>query len=269
MFEHLEWRSDRMLCNGLVFRLQHYRSENWDLGGECFVFYKTKELVDQYARFFGSRHFHCDRLLELGLWEGGSLAFWHEALQPAKSIGLDLSTRGDSPYFRRYVAERGLADRTKTFWGVDQRDVTRLRELVKTELDGKLDLVFDDASHVFQPTLSSFQALLPLLRPGGLYVIEDWAWEHWPECFAPGYPLHREQGLTALVQRIVEAVGTSDHLIRSVTVHRGFAAIERGDGHFPESFALDQHIVRRPPSKTEDGVLGKIRSRLQGLVSRS
>ena len=266
MFEHLEWRSDRMLCNGLVFRLEHYRSDDWELGDECFVFYKVKELLDQYERFFAARDFKCDRLLELGLWDGGSLAFWNEVLHPAKSIGLDLSRRGDRPYFERYVASRGLSNRLKTFWGVDQSDGARLRELVRNELDGKLDLVFDDASHLLQPTLSSFQTLLPLLRPGGLYVIEDWAWEHWPECFAPGTDLHRAEGLTGLVQRIVAAVGTSEKLIRSATVYRGFAAIERGDGEVPEGFVLEQHIVNRP-TPAADGVLKKVGRRFRKLVS--
>ena len=266
MFERLDWRSDRMLCNGLVIRLEHYRSDAWELGDDCFVFYKVKELVDQYERFFSSRDFRCEHLLELGLWDGGSLVFWHEILAPKKSVGLDLNARSDGAYFRRYVSERGLSDRVKTFWGVNQADSARLRELVRTQLDGRLDLVFDDASHLFHPTLSSLQTLLPLLRPGGLYVIEDWAWEHWPECFAPGTPLHRAEGLTALVQRIVEAVGTSEKLIRSVTVHRGFAAIERGDGEVPDGFTLDRHIVRRPPP-TDDGVLNKVRRRIRKLLS--
>jgi hypothetical protein len=38
-----------------------------------------------------------------------------------------------------------------------------------------LDLVIDDASHLLGPTRSSFNVLFPLLRPGGVYVIEDWS----------------------------------------------------------------------------------------------
>ena len=42
-------------------------------------------------------------------------------------------------------------------------------------MDGEpLDLVIDDASHLYGPTMASFEVLFPRLRPGGLYVIEDW-----------------------------------------------------------------------------------------------
>ena len=34
--------------------------------------------------------------------------------------------------------------------------------------------MIDDASHLLDPTRSSFDVLFPLLRPGGVYVIEDW-----------------------------------------------------------------------------------------------
>jgi hypothetical protein len=39
--------------------------------------------------------------------------------------------------------------------------------------------VIDDASHLYGPTKASLNVFLPLLRPGGLYLIEDWGWAHW------------------------------------------------------------------------------------------
>ncbi len=41
-----------------------------------------------------------------------------------------------------------------------------------------MDLVFDDASHLYEETRSSFESLFPHVRPGGVFVIEDWRWEH-------------------------------------------------------------------------------------------
>jgi hypothetical protein len=37
-----------------------------------------------------------------------------------------------------------------------------------------LDLVIDDASHLYGPSLATFETLFPALREGGLYVLEDW-----------------------------------------------------------------------------------------------
>ena len=61
------------------------------------------------------------------------------------------------------------------YYGVDQGDAATLRRIVADEFGGEpLDLVIDDASHLLDPTRSSFNVLFPLLRPGGVYVIEDW-----------------------------------------------------------------------------------------------
>ena len=45
MFEHLIWHKDRMLIDGLVFLLEHYKNDTWELGDECFYFYKIDKGV--------------------------------------------------------------------------------------------------------------------------------------------------------------------------------------------------------------------------------
>jgi hypothetical protein len=37
------WQLDRILRKGLLFRMHHYQTVHWDLGGECFAFYKVKD----------------------------------------------------------------------------------------------------------------------------------------------------------------------------------------------------------------------------------
>jgi hypothetical protein len=263
MFEHLAWQDDRMAFNGLTFRLQHYKSENWDLGEECFVFYKIKRLVDQYEHFFSSNKPECRNFFELGLWEGGSIPFWYETLRPEKIVGIDLKERQDSAYFQRWVKDRGLDDRVKTYWGVNQADSARLLDIVGCEFSGLLDIVIDDASHVYEPTLTSFQTLFPRVRPGGFYIIEDWAWEHWAECHKPTFGLAKSKGLTELVAQLVKAAGTSEGPIKRVTAYQGFAVVERGDAALPEPFILQNHILERPPiAKTPTGVTAKLKKLL-------
>jgi cephalosporin hydroxylase len=248
MFDRLVWQRDRMLLDALVFRLEHYRSADWN-GGDHFRFYKIKELVDQYANFF-SRHadFRPHRVIELGIFDGGSTAFWYEMFRPQKHVALDIQDQTDPPYFRRYIESRGLTDRIKTYWKTDQTDITQLRTIVETEFDGPPDLVIDDASHLYRQTRASFEVLFPLLMSGGLYLIEDWAWGHWPEFFSADHPWAEEEPLTRLVVELVEAAGTSTQLISSVAVHQGFVAVERGPQRFDKapSFHLKDHILRRP-----------------------
>lgn len=249
MFENLVWQKDRVLMDGLVFRLQQGISDGWELGNECFIFHKTQALVSQYEAFFASQpNFRPQNIFELGLWDGGSLAFWFECFQPKKHVGIDLLQRGDSEYFRRYISSRGLSARLKTYWDTNQADAPKLRSIVNREFDGPLDLVIDDASHFYQPTKSSFECLFPLLRPGGLYLIEDWAWEHWKDFSSPDDPMAKEESLTRLVVELLEATGTSTSLIGSLTTYQGFTVIERGEADImgQEDFKLEHHIWRRP-----------------------
>jgi predicted O-methyltransferase YrrM len=247
MFEGMTWRSDRALLGDLVFRIEHSRNDQWELGDECFRFYKTQQLVEQFDRFWSGTGFRPRHMLEIGIWDGGSTAFWHEHLQPERLVAIDLRDGEDSPYFHRYIADNGLAGRVRTRWRTDQADRTALREIVERDLGGELDLVIDDGSHLDVPTRASFEALFPLLRPGGLYVIEDWAWEHWPEFQDPSHAWGGEESLTALVCELVAAAGSSPTLLRGLTVYEGFVVVERGDlaedGH---AFRLADHVRRRP-----------------------
>jgi hypothetical protein len=249
MFERLIWREDRMLLDNLVFRLEHHKDSDLDTDTECFAFYKIKKLVDQYHRFLAMDiDLRPANIFELGIWDGGSIAFWFECFQPKKHVAIDLSERGDSSYFRNYIKSRGLTERVKTYWGVDQADAEKVRYLVKNEFADPLDLVIDDASHFYLQTKESFETLFPELRPGGWYIIEDWAWEHWKEFHAIGHPWAAEQSLTKLIFELVEATGTSTELIASMVVYEGFVAVERGIIKRDElgDFNLNNYIARRP-----------------------
>ncbi len=273
MFDRLVWQRDRMLLDDLVFRLEHYRSADWD-GGDHFRFYKIKGLVDQYANYFSSRSdFRPERVMELGIYDGGSTAFWYELFRPQKMVALDIQDQTDTPYFRRYVESRGAGGRIKTYWKTNQADKARLRTIVETEFDAPLDLVVDDASHLYGQTRASFEALFPLFVPGGLYIIEDWAWGHWPEFISPSHPWAGEESLTRLVVELIEAAGTSIQLISSIVVYRGFVVVERGPQQLNKAthFNLEHHIIRRPARRLTSlffQLARKLKRALGKLVNR-
>jgi len=238
-----------MLLDDLVFRLEHYKDDDWELGDDCFIFFKTKPMVDLYAKFWSlNKDFHPQNILELGMWDGGSVAFWFECFQPQKHVGLDIQRKQDSRYFRQYVTSRGLEERIKTYWTTDQADSKKLREIVENEFSGPFDLVIDDASHMYELTKTSFETLFPLLCPGGLYVIEDWPWAHWKEFQAPDHPWAAETELTRLIFELVEATGSSPALIANLTITGGFAVVERGTIGSAElgEFKIEKYISRRP-----------------------
>jgi len=156
----------------------------------CFTFFKIKGLVDAYEDFFQKHpNLIVNNLFELGIYGGGSIAFWNELFSPEKHIGIDLNEKNENSYLTNYFENRkGSNHIIKTFGGVNQADSKKLLDLYKSEFQGPLDLVIDDASHLYGPTKISFETLFPLLRKGGLYIIEDWAWGHWEDFFSPDHP---------------------------------------------------------------------------------
>jgi len=76
------------------------------------------------------------------------------------------------------------ADRIAAVPGVDQADAARLSGLLDRYFsDRTVDLAIDDASHLYGPTRTAFEVVFPYLRPGGIYLIEDWGWAHWRGVF--------------------------------------------------------------------------------------
>lgn len=248
MFDRLEWNKDHMRIAELLFRLEHCRSDNWTLGDKYFNLYKVKPLFDQYAKLFEQRKWYqAQNILELGMWDGGSLVIWNEVFSPAKIVGVDLKQRENSQYFQEYLLSRKPGERVRTYWGVDQANCGELRRIVRDEFDQPLDVVFDDASHLYQPTKLAFETLFPLLRPGGLYIIEDWAWLHWPEFNNDPYFAGRTS-LTELVVEIVEMIGSARGESPAIlTVQPGFVVVEKGQLGIAAGadFKLDDMISRR------------------------
>jgi predicted O-methyltransferase YrrM len=252
VFEALRWLPDRAHLNDLVFRLEPITSDRWELGEEYLPLYKTRQLLDQFERFWASTSFRPRHILEVGIWGGGSTALWYAALKPERLVAIDLMAGADRPYFTRYVERNGLASALRTRWQTDQGDPGALRAVIDDELDGKLDLVIDDGSHLPVPTRTCFETLFPLLRPGGLYILEDWAWEHWPEFDDANHVWANQESLTQLVHDLVEVAGSSKTLFRSVTVYEGFTVVERGeDALDPATFRIADLIRRRFSRPTE------------------
>lgn len=136
---------------------------------------KAERMVEPYRRLFAAHP--APNVVELGISQGGSVALLALLARPRKLVALELSpTRIDA--LDVTLAQHGLAEVVRPVYGIDQGDRAAVRAIVDREFGTEpLDIVIDDASHLFGPTLASFELLFPRLRPGGLYVIEDWTWQ--------------------------------------------------------------------------------------------
>jgi predicted O-methyltransferase YrrM len=145
------------------------------------VIVKPPDLVRRYERLF--RDERPEHIVELGIKDGGSTALTALAADPKLFLAVDLEPE-IPPLLAATIERHALDDVLVTRFGLDQGDRAALTEFVDEHLPaGGFDLVIDDASHILGPTRTSFEVLFPRLRPGGLYVIEDWS----ADCIVAGY----------------------------------------------------------------------------------
>jgi SAM-dependent methyltransferase len=146
------------------------------------------------------------RLLELGVRRGGSLLLWRDWFPRGTIVGLDLAP----------VTLDDPTGRIRVYQG-DQADTALLSRIAGETAPDGFDIIIDDASHLAAPTRVSFWHLFDRhLRPGGLYVIEDWGtgyWDSWPDgrCHHPR-PAWRTRLLCWLHARgLIRGVGSDTH----------------------------------------------------------
>jgi cephalosporin hydroxylase len=141
-----------------------------------FLIEKPRELVERYIEVIDA--LAPTRIMELGIRLGGSTAMLSELARPEKLVSVEIAPQLPSGLVR-YLERSGRSDTVRPYPAVDQSDRARLAEIVADEFRGRpLDLVIDDASHYYDESTASFESLFPHLRAGGLYIIEDWNWEH-------------------------------------------------------------------------------------------
>jgi Cephalosporin hydroxylase. len=188
--------------------------------GNKFLLMKAKNFLEHYTSLAPEEY---KKVLELGIYQGGSFVFLDQLLKPDRISAIELSTT-PIPALDKYVLEN--EDRARVYYGTSQDDVEKLRDIVSRDFDGQLDLVVDDASHFYEQTKASFLTLFPLLRPGGMYIIEGWSWSFQDDFQDPSHPWSQMPSPTNLIIDLMEDM-TRSGLILDVQVTRELLKIRR------------------------------------------
>lgn len=128
----------------------------------------THNFIDLYEALLRHYRHTATRLLEIGVWSGGSLRMW--------------DTYFDNEEFNLVGVDKGF----DTQWGpaplpkpwdenirIIKADSTDPKLYSQLYRDGKFDIIIDDGSHILEDQIATYRILFPLLKPGGMYVIED------------------------------------------------------------------------------------------------
>ncbi len=122
-----------------------------------------------YERHLASRRFDRLKLLELGIKAGASLRMWRDYFVNATIMGIDVD--GSCAFSEaRIITLIGSQDDVEFITGVHEQF-------------GPFDVIIDDASHIWDKTITTMETLLPLVVSGGYYVVEDTQCSYWVEAY--------------------------------------------------------------------------------------
>lgn len=206
------------------------------------VIYKT----DKWGKHFYTPHykFHFSKfrnkkinLLEIGIggYEnpiqgGGSLRMWERFFPKASVFGLDI-------FDKKQLSE----GRIKIIQG-SQIDKGLLEDL--SSKVGGFDIIIDDGSHQNHHIIESFEILFPLLKMGGIYVVEDTQTSYWEEYGGDSQNLDNPKTAVSYFKSFVHGLNHSEikdnkrpvfpyeNIISSIHFYHNLVFIYKGENPF-------------------------------------
>jgi cephalosporin hydroxylase len=204
--------------------------------------WKWAHYFDVYEQHFSRFRGTPVRMLEIGVYKGGSLAMWRRYFGARATIfGVDIK-----PEFA------GNAEPPNQVRIGSQDDPTFLRRVI--EEMGGVDVVLDDGSHFGTHQRVSFEALFPLLSDGGVYVVEDLHTSYWRD-FLGGY--RRPISGVEFFKRLIDDMHHWYHhhgvatpggeSIAAIHFYDSMVAIEKGPVPPPVNFERGADAARAVP----------------------
>ena len=130
---------------------------------------KIDHFFDVYERHFSPYKNRPLRLLEIGVYRGGSLEIWRKYFGSEAIIhGIDIDP-----------AARDHAPQDSIVHIGSQGDRAFLESVVANH--GPFDIVIDDGSHLMQHQIDTFETVYPYMHERGVYVCEDAFTSYWQE----------------------------------------------------------------------------------------
>lgn len=114
---------------------------------------------DTYETLFYDRSL-VKLMMEIGIADGSSLCAWREVFPNALCVGMDI-----------HPSTRATGDRIEFNFG----DQTKKEDCERAAAGRLFDFICEDATHKLEDSLRTLLYLWPFVKPGGLYVIEEFA----------------------------------------------------------------------------------------------
>ena len=127
--------------------------------------------VNEYVRLFDEIRDNKINFLEIGIFQGRSLAMWSDYFSNGKIYGIDIDTTEFKLVYPELL-EMGAFE-NDNLQEVIQGDTTDSTILDVLNSEVGFSVIIDDGDHTHLGQLATFKNFFPLLEPGGFYIIED------------------------------------------------------------------------------------------------
>lgn len=235
----IEWAGEREFSVGGIKFLCALDDYSLQTDSERFVILKDRSVLNNYSLVFSDNQ--PKTMLEFGIFQGGSPALFSLWFELEKFVGIDICSPVKD--FDAFCKHHPAGSKITSHYGVSQTDRTLIDQIVREEFGTTpLDVIIDDASHLYGETRRAFEIAFPHLRPGGTYVIEDWGWAHWPGSqFFMG-----KTALSILIMEIVMMCASRSDIVSEVRIFPSFVFIRKSlhAPHIPD-FKLDKLYTKR------------------------
>lgn len=120
--------------------------------------------IPYYAAHLDPRRDLVKLVLEVGIHEGRSLSMWRDYFENATVVGWDITSYEFNQFGRGTITQV-----------VDQSSIpSMIRTIAANNYRAEsFDLIIDDGSHRMLDQQITLATLWPLLRRGGIYIVED------------------------------------------------------------------------------------------------
>lgn len=117
------------------------------------------DFLARYEPFLAPMRNKPIKLLEIGVLGGGSVRTWRDYFADGQIIGADIN-----PEVRQYADDR---------ISIEIMDQGSHDDLDRIAAMGPFDVIIDDGSHHWYHQMITFRKLMPKLKAGGVFIIED------------------------------------------------------------------------------------------------
>ena len=199
-----------------------------------------KRLINKYQHYFDvyDRHFSKYKgqeitIVEVGVFQGGSLQMWRSYFGPkAKIWGIDIDPRC------KLLEEQN----TNIIIG-SQEDETFLESIY--DITGPIDILIDDGGHTQKQQIKTFKILFDKIKNDGVYLCEDVHTSYW---LSYGGGSNRMGTFIQFTKKLIDKLNAFHSEENSLQVD-SFTKSAKSIHYYDSIVVIEKGIIIKPTSK--------------------